>query len=261
LPGQVIDQAESAAIDREGGDRWAEVVLHSADHTFDATLRGSGRRRQAAACDSGAVNTDVASRAALPHRGHGLTPFRRRLGLFVAALALPAMTGALATARGDLNLGSVLLLYLLAVVVISVIGGLVGGVAAATGSFVLANFFLTPPYHTFTVESRDSLIALLVFLVVAVTVSVLVDLAARQEAAAARSEAEATLLGRVAAEPITESSVEDVLGNVATTFGLESVILVERHNGSDTVLARGGTGVRRSGHGHHGRRRRPAAAR
>jgi K+-sensing histidine kinase KdpD len=181
---------------------------------------------------------DVAPGGTLPQRGHGLTPFRRRLGLLLTAFALPALTGALDAVRGDLDLGSVLLLYLLAVVVISVIGGLVGGVAAAVASFLLANFFLTPPYHTFDVEGRDSVIALVVFLLVAVTVSVLVDVGARSQAAAARSEAEATLLGRVAAEPLTESSVEDVLTEVATTFGLTSVALVERRNDTDVVLAR-----------------------
>jgi K+-sensing histidine kinase KdpD len=189
---------------------------------------------------------DLPHRGALPRRGRGLTPQRRGLGLLLAALTLPALTGALLTGRGDLALGSVLLLYLLAVVVISVIGGLAGGVLAAVGSFLLANFFLTPPYHTFAVEDRDSIIALLVFLLVAVTVSVLVDVAARRQEAAARSEADAKLLGRVAAEPLVGRSAEDVLAEVATTFGLTSVALVEHdtgapgRNGLDAVLARVG---------------------
>ena len=80
---------------------------------------------------------------------------------------------------------------LLAVVVIFLVGGLTPGVLAAVGSFLLANFFLTPPYHTLAVEGRDSIIALLVFLLVAVTVSLLVDVAAHQQAIAARSEADA----------------------------------------------------------------------
>jgi K+-sensing histidine kinase KdpD len=183
------------------------------------------------------VTPEFAPRSALPQRGHGLTPRRRRVGLLLAGVALPVLTGGLVAIRGDLALGSVLLLYLLAVVAISVIGGLVAGVAAAVGSFLLANFFLTPPYHTLSVEDRDSLIALVVFLIVAVTISVLVDVGARSQAAAARSEAEATLLARVAAEPLTASSVDDVLRDVATTFGLVSVALVERRNESDTVLA------------------------
>jgi K+-sensing histidine kinase KdpD len=189
------------------------------------------------------MTSDLTQREALPRRGQGLTMRRRRIGLLLDALALPVLTVALVTVRGDLSLASVLLLYLLADVVIAVIGGLVAGVTAAVGSFLLANFFLTPPYHTFAVEGRDSVIALLVFLMVAVTVSVLVDVAERRQAAAARSEAEALLLGQVAAEPLTGRSAEGVLADVATTFGLESVVLIEHRDdpGSpDTVLARVG---------------------
>ena len=176
--------------------------------------------------------------SAFPRRRWGLPARRRRLGLLLASLALPILTAALVAARGDLALGSVLLLYLLAVVAISVVGGLVAGVATAIGSFLLANFFLTPPYHTLVVESGDSIITLLVFLVVAVTVSVLVDVAARRQAAAARSEAEADMLGRAVSEPLTQRSPEDVLAEVATTFGLTSVALVEGER--QTVLARVG---------------------
>ena len=188
---------------------------------------------------------DVPHRSALPRRGQGLTRQRRGLGLLLAAVALPALTGALLTVRGDLELGSILLLYLLGVVVISVVGGLVAGILAALGSFLLANFFLIPPYHTLAVEDRDSIIALLVFLLVAVTVSVLVDVAARRQAAAARSEADAKLLGRVAAEPLVGRSPEDVLAEVATTFGLTSVALLEHgaaagESGPGTVLAQVG---------------------
>jgi K+-sensing histidine kinase KdpD len=173
----------------------------------------------------------------LPRLGQGLTSQRRRSGLLLTALALPALTGALVAVRGTLSLDSVLLLYLLAVVVISVVGGLVAGVTAALLSFLLANFFLTPPYHTLAVEDRDRVIALLVFLVVAATVSALVDVAARNRVEAVRNEAEAAMLGRVAAEPLAGRSVEDVLADVADTFGLDSVTLVERRDGSEAVLA------------------------
>jgi two-component system sensor histidine kinase KdpD len=78
-----------------------------------------------------------------------------------------------------------------------------------------------------------------VFLVVAVTVSALVDVAARLEAAASRSEAEALLLGRVAAAPLASRTPEDVLAEVATAFGLTSVALVDERTGRE--LARVGT--------------------
>ena len=70
------------------------------------------------------------------------------------------------------------------------------------GAVLLANFFFTPPYHTFVVEQRDSIIALFVFVLVAVTVSVTVDVAARHRVAAARSRSEAEVLSRLTAEPV-----------------------------------------------------------
>jgi two-component system sensor histidine kinase KdpD len=102
----------------------------------------------------------------------------------LAVVLLPGLTAVLVGVRGDLALGSVLLLYVLATVVISVVGGLLAGVVAAIASFGLANFFLTPPYRTLAVDDRDSVIELVVFLLVSITVSALVDLSARRQAAA-----------------------------------------------------------------------------
>lgn len=82
-------------------------------------------------------------------------------------------------AREDMALGSVLLVYLLAVVVVSAIGGLIPGLAAAAVSFALANWYFTPPFHTLAVEGRDALIELVVFAAVAGVVAATVELAAR----------------------------------------------------------------------------------
>jgi K+-sensing histidine kinase KdpD len=176
----------------------------------------------------------------------GLSPRRQWAGVVVAVLALPAVTAVLAVSRDDISLGSVLLLYVVVVVVVSAVGGLAPGLLSAVGSFLLANFFLTPPYGTFMVDSRDSVISLLVFLVVSIVVSVLVDITARQRARAARTEAEASALGRVAAEPLTGRSARDVLAELAVTFGLDSVEL-RGADPSSTVLARVGGPVRGGG--------------
>jgi K+-sensing histidine kinase KdpD len=152
------------------------------------------------------------------------------------------MTVALVAARGHLALGSVLLLYLLAVVVVSVVGGIRVGVGAALVAFLLANFFLTPPYHTLAVSGRDSVVALFVFLVVAGTVSALVDLAAGRQAQAARSDAEAAMLGRVATEPVASRAPEDVLAEIAAAFALTSVELTQV-GPPEVVLARVGPPV------------------
>ncbi|GAA1161731.1 hypothetical protein GCM10009630_70030 [Kribbella jejuensis] len=173
---------------------------------------------------------------------HGrLTRLWTGLGLVVGCL--PALTIVLVPVRDSLALESILLLYLLLVVLIAVTGGILPGVVAALGSVLLANFFFTTPYHTFAVEQRDSIIALVVFVIVAVTVSVTVDLATSRRIAAARSRSEAEVLSRVTSEPVTGDSLVTVLEEVRETFGMDSVALVEQ---SGKVVALAGPQLRGS---------------
>lgn len=103
---------------------------------------------------------------------------RRTGGAMLVVLGLPLLTAALVGARDDLDLGSLLLIYLLAVVLTAVVGGLVPGLLAAAVSFALANWFLAPPVHTLAVAERDSVVELVVFVVAAVVVAAVVELAA-----------------------------------------------------------------------------------
>src|SRR5205823_4478573 len=120
---------------------------------------------------------------------------------------LVALTAGLTGTRENASLTSAALLYLVPVVVVAVIGGVWLGLATALASDALLNWFFVPPYHTFTVERRENVLALLVYVLVGVTVSVSVDLAARQRAAAVRSGVEARLLARITAEPVVDQSL------------------------------------------------------
>jgi K+-sensing histidine kinase KdpD len=175
--------------------------------------------------------------AALPPPSGGLSSVRRVSALVLAALLLPILTAFLVAVRGMLALESVLLLYLLAVVTVAVVGGVLPAVVAALASVILANFFFTTPYHTLIVNQRDSVIALIVFLVVAVTVSVTVEMAARSRVSAARSRVEAETLSRYTAEPVTEDSLTAVLEQVREIFGMTSVALLERRGDQEYVAA------------------------
>jgi K+-sensing histidine kinase KdpD len=165
-----------------------------------------------------------------------LPPRRRWTGLGVAILGPPAATALLTAARGELELGTVLLLYLLLVVVTAAVGGLGPAVLAAIASFLLANWFFVPPFHTLSVESRDSVLELLVFLVVAAIVSLIVHLAAREQARAERGRFEARLLARFTAEPVSSLTTTDVLEEIRATFGMDGAALV-RVDDPRTVLA------------------------
>ena len=87
---------------------------------------------------------------------------------------------ALVNARHELSLADDLLLYLLVVVAVSVVGGFWPAVVTAAASGLLLNWYLTPPLHTLTIEEPQNLLALLLFVAVAISVSSIVHLAARR---------------------------------------------------------------------------------
>jgi len=155
-------------------------------------------------------------------------PARRAwLGLAVAAAGLAGLTAVLAPARLSVSLATVALLYLVPVVAAAVIGGLRPALAAAIAADLLVNFFFIPPYHTFVVDRRDHVLALVVYVLVAAVVSVAVEVAARQRERAARREVEAVLLGRATAEPVSDQSLTRLLDEVRDTFGMNAVALLE----------------------------------
>lgn len=121
---------------------------------------------------------------------------RRRLGVAVAIGTLTVLTLALSGLHHDLNLADDLLIYLLAVVAVAVVGGFGPAVLAAAAASLCLNWFFTPPLHTLTIEEPRNLLALLLFILVAMSVSSVVHVAARRATLAARSAGEAhALLG------------------------------------------------------------------
>jgi two-component system sensor histidine kinase KdpD len=120
---------------------------------------------------------------------------RRRLsGVALALIGLPLLTVLLVSAQDHLNFADDLLLFLLAVVTVTVIGGFWPAVLAAVAACLLLNWYLTPPLHTFTIGEPRNLLALLLFVTVAVAVSSVVHLAARLAVQAAVSREETASL-------------------------------------------------------------------
>lgn len=180
--------------------------------------------------------------ARLPPFAGGLSRNRRLLGLTLCLLGLPGLTGLLVAIRDQVSLDSVLLIYLLVVVVIAVVGGIVASLLAALASFLLANWFLTPPYYTFEVEGQDRFIELVVFFVIAALVSVTVDIGARNRVRAERNQMEARLLSRLTTGETGDRSVRDILDQVRRLFDMTSVAL-SRGGPAGPVLAGVGPAV------------------
>ncbi len=174
--------------------------------------------------DAAGAGTPV---VALPRSVGGLSRSRHWAGALVATLGVPLLTIAMVEVRSSVAVESTLLIYLLAVVVVAVIGGVGAALLAAVASFLLVNWFLTPPYYTLVVGNRDAAIDLAVFVLAAVLVSVTVELGARNREAAERTRIESRLISQLSSAEINGASLVAVLEQVRGLFGMGTVALVD----------------------------------
>jgi two-component system sensor histidine kinase KdpD len=165
-------------------------------------------------------------------RASALSMRRRLAGFAVAAIGLPVLTISLSRLRGQLNLGSVLLLFLLLIVATAATGGPLLAIGTAVAAFLCANYYFTPPIHQFTIERHENVLALIVFVVVAGVVSAFVDAAARQARDAARARADAETLARLAANVQQDDPLADLVVFVRSSFGLDGASVLARSGGS-----------------------------
>ena len=85
----------------------------------------------------------------------GLPRRRQVAGVVLATVGLPLLTLLLDSARSELSLESVVLLFLLVVVLTALVGGVAVALPAAVAAALLINYFFTEPIHTLDVAERD----------------------------------------------------------------------------------------------------------
>jgi len=170
----------------------------------------------------------------------GISLRRRLAGTALAGAGLPALTAVLAAQRPHFNLSDDLLLYLVAVVAITIVGGFWPAVVAAVAACLLLNWYFTEPLHTFTIGEPKNLLALVLFVTVAVAVSSFVHLSAHRQAQAARSAKEtASLLGLAQTVLGGADTPADVLDHLTGTHGGRAELL-ERSGARWIVVATSG---------------------
>jgi two-component system, OmpR family, sensor histidine kinase KdpD len=181
-----------------------------------------------------------------PDAPAGIDRRRQVTGALLAAAVLPLLTAALALGRPHLSLDDDLLIYLVAVVAVAIAGGFWPAVLAAIAASLLLNWFFTPPLHTFTIDTPQNLLALLLFVTVAVTVSSVVHLAARRAGQAARSGREAASLLALAHTVLGGGdTVAAVLGHLTGTAGGRAELL-EHVRGQWVQIAASGAAAQAS---------------
>jgi two-component system, OmpR family, sensor histidine kinase KdpD len=170
----------------------------------------------------------------LPQLGRGLGPRRQLAGIAVAAVLLAVATPLLTLVRDRIGFGSDLSIYLFIVVATSLVGGFWAALPTAIVGSVLLNYYFAPPIHTLTITDGENILALVIFLLVAVLVSRVVDLSARRLATAARASAEAETLSALAGSLLRgEHALDALLARVQETFGMSSVSLLAREGATN----------------------------
>ncbi|UUU28645.1 sensor histidine kinase KdpD [Streptomyces sp. CA-210063] len=165
---------------------------------------------------------------------------------WLAGVVGPAILALLLTnIDADLGLANDMLLFLSVTVAAALLGGLYPALASAAFGSLLLNYYFTPPLHRLTIADPKNIVAIVVFVAVAVSVASVVDLAARRTHQAARLRAESEILSFLAGSVLRgETSLEALLERVRETFGMESVALLERRSDVDPWTCAGSVGPR-----------------
>ncbi|MDF1705467.1 MAG: ATP-binding protein [Aeromicrobium sp.] len=189
------------------------------------------------------VTHDQARRQRGDVRARPALAVRRRIAGFVLAVLGPLALAAGMLVTPDLHsLPSESMLFMVVVVATALVGGLAPAVVAALVSGFALNYFFTPPLRTLIIGSAENAYAVALFIVVAVAVSSVVDLAARRTAQALRATAEADALSALAHGLLHAGlDVGDVVGRAREVFGLRRVAVVDR-DGAELVVSDEGAG-------------------
>lgn len=152
--------------------------------------------------------------------------------LAIAFVAVALLSALMFPFRSQLGVLNVLLLYLLLTFYLALSAGLWPAVFSAIFGFLVFDLVFIPPYLTFTVAEPDHVLALFVYLGVAIVTARLVSGIRERTEEALRETRRMTLLAELNAALISEVSLNDILNRIA-----ERVVSVYGAAGCRVLLA------------------------
>jgi len=239
---QVVgDDIPAALVDYARGVNATQLVIGvSRRSRLSAALSGPGIGATVIRA-SGDIDVHIVTHAAaggrlsLPRFTGSLTVRRRVLGFVLALGGGPLVTWLLVSLRSDESITSDVLTFQLLVVLVALVGGIWPALFAALLSGLTLDFFFVDPLYTVSVGEPLHLLALGLYVVNAVLVSVVVDTAARRSRQARRAAAESELLATVAGSVLRgQDALQALVDRTREAFSLREV----RLKGADgSVLA------------------------
>ena len=164
-------------------------------------------------------------------------------GYLIALATVSLVSLALLVLRSHIGVVSISMVYLLCTLVVALRVGRGPAILAAVATFALYDLFFLPPYNTFKVASSDHILALAVFLIVALVISDLVARARERARAAEQEEARARLLFQLNEGLVADRSLDDILAtivrHVVQVYGAANATILTRDDDNQlAVLAR-----------------------
>jgi two-component system sensor histidine kinase KdpD len=239
---QVVgDDIPAALVDFARGVNATQLVIGlSRRSRLSAALSGPGIGATVIRA-SGDIDVHIVTHAAaggrlsLPRFTGSLTARRRVLGFVLALVAGPLVTWLLVVLRSDESITSDVLTFQLLVVLVALVGGIWPALFAALLSGLTLDFFFVDPLYTVSVGEPLHMLALGLYVVNAVLVSVVVDTAARRSRQARRAAAESELLATVAGSVLRgQDALQALVDRTREAFQLQEVRL---RGGDGAVLA------------------------
>lgn len=142
---------------------------------------------------------------------YSVSPLGWRWSSLVGPGLVVCISLALLPFRNDLSLLSTAFLLLAGVIGVSLVGGVWVSTITAVVAFLCLNVLFIPPYYTLSIEAREHIIALAVFLGVALLVSQLISRLRLQTTEALRRGRESELLYQFSSALIGETSLPRLL--------------------------------------------------
>ena len=146
----------------------------------------------------------------------------------VLVVVLPVVNLILARFRHSFNLTTNTLILLIITLVIAIKSPIWLTTLGAVENFLFLNYLFTPPFHTLNISNKNDLLALLVYLAISITASLILRKLEIRTAKLKQLSKEGLFLSSLAENIIRgHNSIDEILNNSKSTFGLKELAVAQ----------------------------------
>ncbi len=152
----------------------------------------------------------------------------------VLVLIIPLINLILTRFRHSFNLTTDTLVLLIITLMVAIKSPIWLTTVCALENFLFLNYLFTPPFHTLLISNKNDLLALLIFLVISITASLILRKLELRTTKLKQLSKEGLFLSSLAESIIRgHNSIDEILSNSKGTFGLSELAVVRNFPATD----------------------------